>query len=147
MSTTLDPQILGRAENAHRALLGRLLARTALGAMPDPYRAWVALALLARSEHPVDVDRFVAELGRSLGTGISGVRSIIDGLAHAGLIDTEQQQAAPTADGRAVRDDVQARIAAAIGPLYAELDDRDAAAAARALTHVTRLIDATLAAG
>jgi hypothetical protein len=50
-----------------------------------------------------------------------------------------------TDHGRALRAGVQALIVAEIGPLYAQLDDDDAAAAARALTHVTGLIDAALA--
>ena len=120
METTLSPQILGRAENAHRALLERLLAPTTLAAMPDPYRGWVALTLLARSERPVGADRFAAELAAALRADASGVRSTLDGLTGAGLIAAERQRVALTADGRALRDDAQARIAAAIGPLYAQ---------------------------
>jgi DNA-binding MarR family transcriptional regulator len=113
--------------------------------MPDPYRAWVALTLLARNEHPVDVGRVTAELGRALRVGAAGAGATIDGLTDAGLIDTERHRVGLTADGHALRDDVQTRIAAAVGPLYAQLDDGDAAAAARALTQVTQLLDAALA--
>ncbi len=40
-STTLNPQIIGQAENALRAILSRALARTGGGT----YQQWVALSV------------------------------------------------------------------------------------------------------
>jgi hypothetical protein len=46
---SINPQIIGQAENALRALLERTLAGTGLA-----YRHWVALSVIAGSEAPAD---------------------------------------------------------------------------------------------
>jgi hypothetical protein len=47
-SPSLNPQILGRAENAHRALLERVLAGTGVS-----YGGWIALSIAAGGNDPV----------------------------------------------------------------------------------------------
>jgi hypothetical protein len=49
---SLNPQIIGQAENALRALLERTLAGTSLA-----YRHWVALSVIAGSEAPARRER------------------------------------------------------------------------------------------
>ena len=51
---SLNPQVIGRAENALRALLERTLAGTGLA-----YRHWIALSLTVGNDVPVDQDELI----------------------------------------------------------------------------------------
>src|SRR6266511_2474957 len=122
-STTLNPQIIGQAENALRAILSRALARTGGGT----YQQWVAPSVTAASRGELDRDQLIAEL-----TAEGLVR---DQGSRIGLTDTGQ------ARHRQVRSDLERTNARLFGDLSAD----DLATAGRVLSVIRDRANAELA--
>ncbi|MQY08935.1 MarR family transcriptional regulator [Actinomadura macrotermitis] len=135
MTPTLSPQVLGRAENAHRALLESLLAGSGLG-----YPQWVALKIAAGAG-PADRGDLAARIAGALKTGAPAARAALDDLAAAGLLD----DGGLTAAGRDLHDRLTAAVTEATARAYSAVTAADLATAGRVLDAVTARIDAELA--
>ncbi|GLW07024.1 hypothetical protein Misp01_21540 [Microtetraspora sp. NBRC 13810] len=134
--TTLNPQILGRAENAHRALLDRTLTGTGLS-----YHQWVALKITAAGGAG---DGLAGKVANALKTGEPAARQAIAGLVAAGLL-AEDGPAALTPAGRDLHDRLTAAIDETVTRLYSDVPAGDLAVAGRVLTLITARADAELA--
>ena len=141
----LNPQILGQAENAHRAILDRTLAGTGLS-----YHGWVALRLtVAAGAAGLDRKLLIDRMAGGLKISGSSARAAVDGLGAAGLLEI-----VPNGPGRRLRlsgtgqdvyrravgeiDDVMARM-------YGDIPPSDLATAGHVLTMLTDRANAELA--
>ncbi|MFI0449194.1 hypothetical protein [Actinomadura sp. 6N118] len=137
MSVTLNPQILGQAENAHRALLDHILTRmdAAIG-----YAEWVTIKVTAVSG-PAARDEIAARISDALKVDSA---TTIAALTGAGLLAADDELAL-TPEGRALHDRVSAAIGEILSDVYGEVSTADLATAGRVLTTVTARVNAALA--
>lgn len=149
-SPTLTPQILGLAENAHRALLQRTLAGSG-SPIPLTYELWVALAVTAGSEgQSLDREQIAARIAGGLKIDRAAALANLAELAHARLVEdvqAGQSCVGLTNTGHALFGRISSAAAASVARLYADLPADDLAAAGRVLTIITARADAALAAG
>ena len=138
--TTLNPQVLGRAENAHRALLGRVLAGR------NTYHQWVTLTVAVTSGGDVARAELVERVGGGLKIDPAAVEAVVAELAAGGLLREEDHRVRLTDAGRERYHDVRAAINEILGRVYADIPAADLATAGQVLTLVTGRIDAELAA-
>lgn len=142
-SPSLNPQVLGRAENAHRALLTRILAGT-----DATYEQWIALTLASVGGVAVDRDQLVARLAGALKSDDAYARDVIEQLISADRVrpvPDDESRIDPTAAGAELFRRVRAEIDATIERLYGDVPAEDLATAGRVLTAVTGRIDDELA--
>lgn len=140
----LTPQLLGRAENAHRALLGRILADTGI-----TYHQWVALTLTAVGGGSVRRDQLIQRMADALKIDDVTVTDCLRELTASGLLEPESIDPSPvrlTGRGqdqyrelRQVVDEVMKRV-------YAGVSAEGMQAAGRVLAIITQRVDAELAA-
>ncbi|MDJ0347409.1 hypothetical protein QMK19_40495 [Streptomyces sp. H10-C2] len=141
---TLNPQIIGQVENAHKALMARVLAGTG-----TTFFHWVALKLTAVSGGAIDRDQLV---GR-----IAGALKIEDAAALAAIAELDGAQLLRTEPGEGFRvaltDSGQARyrrfstaVDEIMARVYSDISEGDLATAARVLTLITARANAELAA-
>jgi hypothetical protein len=142
--TSLNPQILGRAENAHRAILERVLAPTAI-----TYNHWVVLTLTAQPGGTVDRDELAARATSALKTDNTTVDATITDL-HALALLTEVSASGSeiklTPNGQERYTQIKAAVSEIVARLYNDLPADDLATAGRVLTIITARADAELAA-
>jgi hypothetical protein len=131
----LNPQILGRAENAHRALLQRALRGTDLN-----YQQWVALSLIRGDGHDV-VDRLVT----ALKVDAVAARAVIADLTAADLVRTDGNDAHLTDSGAQVHGTVRRSVDAIVADLYRDIPPGDLEIAGRVLVELTNRATAMLA--
>lgn len=141
----LNPQVLGQAENAHRAILDRILAGTGL-----TYHGWVALRLTATAgDAGLDRKRLIDQMAGGLKISGSSARAAVDGVGAAGLLET-----IPDGSGRRVRlsgpgRDVYRRalgeIDEVMARMYGDIPPGDLATAGRVLAVLTERANAELA--
>jgi DNA-binding MarR family transcriptional regulator len=136
-ATTLNPQILGQAERAHRALLDRLLTGTGL-----TYHHWVALALLGGGRP--DADGLVSALAGGLKIDTAAAEGVVAELADAGLIETANSVVELTGEGRETYGRLRAAVDETIGSLYAGIPADELATAGRVVALVTTRANAEL---
>ncbi|NUR84092.1 MAG: winged helix DNA-binding protein, partial [Nonomuraea sp.] len=133
------PQILGQAENAHRALLERALTGTGL-----TYRTWVTLKIAAAGG-PATRDQLAGRVAGALKIDVRAAGESIAHLTAAGLLEDRSGRTVPTAQG----DDLHQRLSAGIGRtisrLYSAVSPDDLEVAGRVLAAVTARADAELA--
>jgi DNA-binding MarR family transcriptional regulator len=140
---SLNPQIIGQAENALRALLERTLAGTGLA-----YRHWIALSVIAGSEAAVDENELAVRAEGVLKVDDSTVRAVIadlharefveptpDGRSHIRLTDA----------GRVVHGNIRAAIEPIVSSLFHEIPDDDLRTAGKVLKLITERADEVLA--
>lgn len=139
MSTpTLNPRILGRAENAHRALLEHLLAGTGLA-----YQRWVALTLVAVSDQARDLD-VLDRLVSALKIDQGAARAVIAGLTAAGLLSLSGGELRLSVAGRSLYDRIRTAADGTVADLYRDIPDGDLEVTGRVLTQITARADAKL---
>ncbi|GAA1964712.1 MarR family transcriptional regulator [Catenulispora subtropica] len=139
-AVTLNPQILGQAENAHRALLEKVLAGTGLD-----YPAWVALKLA--SVGPTGTgDQLAARVAAATKLDTAKVTAALDAVIAAGLLESRDGELTPTASGDDLHRDLSATIATTLGRVYGQVSAEDLAVAGRVLATVTAGVNAELAA-
>jgi hypothetical protein len=80
---SLNPQVIGRAENALRALLERTLAGTGL-----EYRHWIALSLSLGNDVPVSEDELIDRITAVLQVDHTTARETIADLRARRLAET-----------------------------------------------------------
>jgi hypothetical protein len=146
-SPSLNPQVLGRAENAHRALLTRILAGTD-GGTGTTYEQWVALTLASVGGGAVDRDQIVARLAGALKSDDAGARDVIEQLIAADRVRPvpgDESRIEPTAAGGELFRGVRAEVDATIERVYGDVAAEDLASAGRVLAAITARIDDELA--
>jgi hypothetical protein len=129
MTTTFGPQLLGQTEKTLNALLGRALAGIGL-----TERLWISLRLADQPDAMTLRDR-IDDLAR-----FDDTEQLVTELERRGLVADD----APTVAGHAMLETGMARSAAISGPIWADIDDADAAA--RALSVVLSRARAALGA-
>ncbi|MFI9506846.1 hypothetical protein [Nocardia sp. NPDC052566] len=140
---TLNPQVLGQAENAHRAVLDEILRNPGM-----TYRQWVGLTLAVTAGDDVPLDELIARLAGALKADIATVRSTLGELADAELIEPIADAAARirvTALGRTRFGGVRSDIEGAMKRAYADIQAGELAIAGRVLAQVTTQMNAVLA--
>lgn len=137
-TVTLNPQILGQAENAHRAMLEQILRGTAM-----TYHQWVGLTLAAVAGGEIPIDQLVSRLTGALKTDGATARNALAELAAAELI--EQSDTIRVTDlGKSRFGSIRADIEGAMARAYADISAEDLATAGRVLARVTAQLDAVL---
>lgn len=119
MTVPFGPQLIGRTEKSLNALLEQLLA----GRVTE--REWVVLRLAGQGSGDLVHD------ARETAHFVDAA-DLVAGLAARGLL----ADGALTAAGVDLVDQVLARIAERVGPIWADLDRDDVAAAERVLNEV-----------
>ncbi|MDI2125564.1 MarR family winged helix-turn-helix transcriptional regulator [Yinghuangia seranimata] len=141
-ATPLNPQILGQAENAHRALLERIL-----GTHGGTYHQWVALTLTANGGDTVERAPLLGRIAGALKVDAETASRALSDLVAEGLVAETPDGAsvAATEAGRARFGAVRAAIGEKLGRAYAVATAEELAVAGRVLAAVTERIDAELA--
>jgi DNA-binding MarR family transcriptional regulator len=145
MSTTptLNPQVLGEAENAHKAILYRILAGTGL-----TYHHYVTLTLTAAAGGEADRDQLIGKLVGALKIDNTAVLAVIADLTSRGLLEDlprEEPHISFTVAGQAQFSQIRAAVGEVTARLYADIPPDDLAAAGRVLTTITARAAAELA--
>lgn len=134
-TATLNPQIIGQAENAHLPVLGRILARTGTSR-----HQWVALSLTANAGGTVEARQLAARITGALkidaATAATAVRELID----TGLLAQpagDPARLSLTASGQGRHGAIRAAVDEVIARAYRDIPAGDLATAARVLTLIT----------
>ncbi|WUH89497.1 MarR family transcriptional regulator [Streptomyces sp. NBC_00433] len=137
---SLNPQILGRAENAHAPILQRLLTATGLG-----MTQWVGLKFTAAAGGSAGRDRLAGRVADALRTDLAAAATALAELTDAGLLaesGDDVTRVALTDAGQAVHDRISSGISEAIGHAYAGIPAEDLLTAGRVLTLITERLNA-----
>jgi hypothetical protein len=136
---TLNPQIVGQAENAHGAIMTRVLADTGL----DRDR-WVTLSLTMFSGGTIEAAVLMERATDALKVDPATAQAAVGGLAAAGLV-TGAGLVTVTDAGRRLFDRVRAAIGPIVARAYGDVSPADLQTAARVLTTITAGLNRELA--
>lgn len=140
---TLNPQVLGQAENAHRALLNRILSNTG-----NTYHQWVALTFVAGA--PVDRSELIGRMIGAVKVDDLVADATLGELTATGLLEdvqlAEGVRVQLTGAGRALHGRIRSAVNEVVARLYADLSADDLATAGRVLTLITARANAELTA-
>jgi hypothetical protein len=128
--TAFGPQLIGATEKSLNALLRHVLETSGLS---EPQ--WVTLRLAAQNNATLPLAAFVRER-----THFADAEVIVAEMQRRGLLDGDTL----TADGHALLNQLQGRVAALTAPVWADLDPDDVAAAERVLATVTARVGEVL---
>ena len=128
---TLNPQIVGQAENAHGAIMNVVLAGTGLNR-----DRWVALTLTMTAGGSIDRAGLVARATGALKITEEAAQATLAELTDAGLLAGTDQLTATDA-GRALFAKVRGDIGPIIERAYSGIAAEDLRTAARVLLAVT----------
>lgn len=147
MSSTppLSPQVVGQAENAHRAILERALAGTGI-----TYHQWVALTITAASGDVVDRDTLVGRMAGALKMDDATASATIAALVASGLLETPaggESRVGLTSTGRTKYGERRAAVDEVVAAAYAEIAPDELATAGRVLSTITARLNEELADG
>jgi hypothetical protein len=140
---SINPQIIGQAENALRALLERTLAGTGLA-----YRHWVALSVIAGSEAPADENELAVRVEDVLKVDDATVRGVIADLHAREVVEPTPDDGAHiqlTDAGRVLHGDIRAAIGPIVSGLFHEIPEDDLRTAGKVLKLITERADEVLA--
>jgi DNA-binding MarR family transcriptional regulator len=132
---TLDPQIIGRAEQAHKPILDRILVQTG-----TTMHQWVALKCIAAAGGSADRDHLLESITGALRIGDAAAQAAINELAGAELLKDvpgATAHVAFTAAGQARFDQINHVVRDVIARTYTGIPAEDLATAARVLTVIT----------
>ncbi|MFE7796810.1 hypothetical protein [Nocardia sp. NPDC057440] len=138
---TLNPQVLGQAENAHRAMLDEILRGPGM-----TYHQWVGLTVAATAGEQVPLEQLIGRLTGALKTDNGTVRTTLAELTVDGLIDQDSTTVRVTDLGRIRFATIRSDIEAAMQQAYADIPAADLDTAGRVLAQVTAQLNAVLAA-
>lgn len=128
----LTAQQIGRAENALRAILNRLLAESGM-----EYVAWVIVNLVANSGPSNDFEQFVGRAVNTLKSPAEQVRATVEVLLGQGLLEANQGRLGLTTGGEALYRRLRDGIAEITDRLYASIPTSDLQTAQRVLEIIT----------
>ncbi|HZR50603.1 MAG TPA: hypothetical protein VFB06_13905 [Streptosporangiaceae bacterium] len=137
---TLNPQIVGQAENAHGAIMNVVLAGTGLNR-----DRWVALTLTMAAGGAIDRAALAARAAGALKITEEAARTALAELTDAGLLAGTGQLTA-TDSGRALFAKVRGDIDPIIERAYSGIPAEDLRIAARVLMAVTAGLNRELSA-
>jgi DNA-binding MarR family transcriptional regulator len=140
---TLNPEILGQAENAQGAIMERILGRAGI-----TFHHWVVLSVVSRSEGTVARDQLVGRVTAALKIDAAAVAATISELDASGLLDAlpgEASRLRMTDTGQARYGQIRAAVDEVTTRLYGEFPADDLATAGRVLTIITARANAELA--
>jgi DNA-binding MarR family transcriptional regulator len=143
IAPTLSPQVLGRAEKAHAALLDRILSGT-----PLAYNHWVAFNVMAAPDGRINVGVLVERMIGALKIDEATARNAIGELSDLTLIEPAPSDASEvelTDEGKATYLRLRKDVDETIGMLYAGISHDELATAGRVLALITERADAELA--
>jgi hypothetical protein len=129
---TLNPQIVGQAENAHGAIMDLVLAGTGL----DRDR-WVALSLTMFVDGTMAAGTLIERLTDAVKIGRATAQAAIGDLAASNLVTTDGDQVTATEAGRAMFDQVRATTGPIVARAYGDVPAEDLQIAARVLIAIT----------
>ena len=138
---TLNPQILGKAESAHRALLDRVLDGTGI-----TYHQWVALNLTLGAD-AIERDQLMGRMSGALKIGDASALTAMVDLIAAGLLEEQPGDSAGiriTDDGRKLHSAIRSKVGEIVARLYRDIPADDLATAGRVLVAVTAAADVEL---
>ncbi len=136
---TLDPQVIGRVEHAHQALLTALLAGSGL-----TFHQWVILRLTAAAGGAVDRNALVAGITGDLKiTELAALAAVAD-LTDAELLRADPAEVALTDSGRETFDRLHSAVRQTVARMYGGVPAADLATTAAVLDRITARIDAEL---
>lgn len=138
----LNPQLLGQAEAAHRALLQRVLAPAGLS-----HAHWVALNLLVARGNQSDWQPIAAALVDTLKIEYAEAHETLAGLVDAGLLtagSAPPARARLTEVGQQRHSELRGEVARVVARLYRDLPAQDLATAGRVLATLTLRASAEL---
>ncbi|MDX3638801.1 MarR family winged helix-turn-helix transcriptional regulator [Streptomyces sp. MB09-02B] len=147
MTTTtpvLNSRVIGLAHYAARAVLEKVLAGHGL-----TFQQSVALRVVAVADGPVDREGVVDQVVDSLKVEKADIRSVVEELVAARLVEADPARPSRlriTDAGRDAYSGSTAEVAPVSARIYAGIPDEELAAAGRALTLITERADAELAA-
>ena len=140
---SLNPQVIGQAENALRALLERSLVGTGLA-----YRHWIALSIAVGNEVALDQDELVGRIAGVLKVDDTAAREAVADLRARKLAETvpgDGSRVQPTDAGRELHREVRMAIAEIVTRLFRDITADDLETAGRVLMLITARADAELA--
>ena len=140
----LTPQIVGRAENAHRPVLDRQLSAAGVS-----MGQWVALVMTAVADGGLDPDQLAAQVTGALKVDSTAARDAVADLMARSLLadlDGEGSRIDLTPAGRALHARVRAAVDEVTARVYADIPAEDLAVSARVLTLITERLNAETAA-
>jgi DNA-binding MarR family transcriptional regulator len=129
---TLNPQIVGQAENAHGAIMTKVLAGTGL----DRDR-WVALSLTMFNGGAIEASQLTERLTGALKIDPATAQHAIADLAAAGLLTADGGLVSVTDPGQVMFDQVRAATGPVLARAYADVPAEDLQTAARVLIAIT----------
>jgi hypothetical protein len=135
---TLNPQIIGRAENAHLPILAPILARFGVSK-----NQWVALTLAANSGVPFDHAQLAGRVAGALKIDDEAASGAVTELVDARMLHATSAGItdAGKAQYRLIRNDIDEIVTRVYGDLPAD----DLVTAARVLTIITARLNAETA--
>ena len=139
-TSTLTPQIVGRAENAHGAIMNLALADTGL----DRDR-WVTLTLTMAADGPLDIATLIERVVSALKIPEEAARAAITALIAAGLLTESDARITASGTGRALFTRVRGTINPIVARAYGDVSAEDLHTAARVLTAITDGLNRELA--
>jgi DNA-binding MarR family transcriptional regulator len=141
---SLNPQILGQAENAHRALLERVLAGSGV-----TYGGWIALSIAARGGGSSRA-QVLERISGALKVDRDSAEEILAELAAANLLEPMADDESPltlAAMGEELHRRARGEIADIISRVYSDIPPEDLEMAGRVLVALTARAESELAAG
>ncbi|WP_406453220.1 MarR family transcriptional regulator [Streptomyces sp. NBC_00876] len=141
---TLNPQLIGEAENAHKPLMAHVLRGTG-----TTFVQWVALKTVAAGGGAVHRDQVVGRLTGSLKTDGATARATVTGLTDARLLRTapdDEAKVAFTESGAALYHRLSTSVAEITADVYSGIPAEDMATAARVLARITARANAVVTA-
>jgi len=137
---TLNPQIVGQAENAHGAIMDLVLAGTGLNR-----DRWVALSLITFANGTIAVDALVGRMTGALKITPGTARDAVASLEAAGLLTSDSDEVTITEAGRTIVATVHGTTGPILARAYADVPADDLATAARVLVAITAGLNRELA--
>lgn len=141
MTTTLTPQIIGRAENAHRAILNSILVGRGL-----TYSLWVTLTMVAIRGAEIERELVANDVTSALKVTKRDALEAIEQLASMGLFEVVADgfRVTLTGPGRSIYRDIRAMIDEIMSRVYDGIPTVDLAVAGRVLAVLTTRANAEL---
>lgn len=131
----LNPQIIGQAERAHAAILGRILSGSNVTGNQS-----ITVNLVMFAGGSLDHSALIDRLAEALLVSISTAQETIAETINAGLLAREGADINATDAGKAYYQRFRAVSVEALTPAYADIPADDLAIAARVLTTITERI-------
>jgi len=136
---SLNPRILGQAENAHRALLTRILEKSGTS-----YTHWVVLNLVATAESAVSPQELRNRVASALKIEDAEVAETVETLVRTDVLSSDAARLALTESGLDLYGHIRAEVDQTVTSLYDGVPREDLAAAGRVLVLLTERANSKL---